>query len=551
MTYVITQVCCNDASCVAVCPVNCIHPTPDEPEYPTAEMLYIDPAVCIDCGACVDVCPVDAIAADYELEPHRSRYEQINADYYKAPGRADYEQETWRPKPRTWGSDAGSLRVVVIGSGPAACYATSELQSQRGLEVQVDMVERLPTPWGLLRAGVAPDHQDTKSASNTFAVAMRRKGFRFFGNVEVGRDVSHQDLLARYDALVYAVGASADRRLGIPGEDQVGSLAATDLVAWYNGHPDGAGLSIDLSAERVVIVGNGNVALDVARLLLSDPERLAPTDIADHALKVLRQSSVREVVLVGRRGPAQAAFTMPELLALSQVQGINVVADPAELIAEVSDPTSVAAQKVALLTEIAQRSSDQGRRIVLRFCVAPTEILGEEKVTGIRLERTRLQTVDGAVRAVSTGEHEDLACGLVLRSIGYRGRPVPELPFDETRAVVPNIGGRVVDPESLAPVAGVYVTGWIKRGASGVIGTNNWDARETVNALLDDHEAGRLKPPGADRDDLADLLPDHVSMAGWKAIDSQETTAGRAADRPRVKFTSLSDMLKTAQGAEP
>src|SRR3546814_689419 len=332
MTHVITRACCNDAACVPVCPVNCIHPTPDEPDYGTAEMLYIDPQGCIDCGACVEACPVSAITADYDLAPEYARYEEINARYFASEERQDYEQVQNTRTSRSW-ADApeGTLKVAIVGSGPAACYAAEELLTQRGLPAEVDMFEKLPTPWGLVRFGVAPDHQDTKSASGSFARTMKRKGFRLFLNAEVGVDITLAELKERYHAVIYAVGAMGDRALGVPGETLPGSHSATEFVAWYNGHPDFAARTFDLAHERAVIVGNGNVALDVARILVSDPEALAKTDIADHALAQLRSSKVREVVVLGRRGPLEAAFTTKELIGLSQTPGADLLVRPDEL----------------------------------------------------------------------------------------------------------------------------------------------------------------------------------------------------------------------------
>ncbi len=305
MAYVITQACCNDASCVDVCPVNCIHPTPDEPEFATTEMLYIDPQTCIDCGACVDECPVDAIFGENELSEAHSMYPEINAAYFeKHPIGPDWPE---LGSPRKLSAELGTLRVAIVGSGPSACYAAIELTSRP--RVEVDMFDRLPTPYGLVRAGVAPDHPGTKGVSDVFRSALGKRSVQCHFNVEVGRHVSHEELLEHHHAVIYAVGAASDRRLGVPGEDLPGSHAATEFVAWYNGHPDYADHEFDLSGERAVIVGNGNVALDVARVLVTDPDELAKTDMAEHAVEALRHSNIREVVIVGRRGPAQAAYT--------------------------------------------------------------------------------------------------------------------------------------------------------------------------------------------------------------------------------------------------
>lgn len=553
MTHVITRSCCNDASCVPVCPVNCIHPTPDEPDYGTAEMLYIDPESCVDCSACVDVCPVGAIAADYDLEPHQARYEEINADWFAGPGRRDYEEVQYVAPVRSW-PDGGGLRVAIVGSGPAAFFAAEELLSQRGLDVSVDMFERLPIPGGLVRFGVAPDHQDTKKAAKNFALTMKRKGFRLFLNTEIGVDVSMQELRRRYDAVLVAVGALSDRQLGIPGEDLPGSHSATEFVAWYNGHPDFAHRTFDLSHERAVVIGNGNVALDVARVLASDPDRLAGTDIADQALAQLRESKVREVVVVGRRGAAQAAFTTKELLSLTQTPGIDVVVRAEEIVVDdVTDQTlgddgSVERYKAGLLAEVQGRPLSGGRRVTLRFLASPTEMTGDGWVESIRLQRNQLVAGEGGqVTAQATGDVEELACGLVFRSVGYRGSPVEGLPFDDRSGTVPNVAGRVTDPDSGAPLAGVYVSGWIKRGPSGVIGTNKKCAKETVGHLLDDFRGGRLALVTPEVDDIASLLPEHVGLDGWRLIDAHETDAGREQRRPRVKLVDVDAMLAVAR----
>ncbi|MFZ2178038.1 MAG: FAD-dependent oxidoreductase [Rhodococcus sp. (in: high G+C Gram-positive bacteria)] len=558
MTHIITQSCCNDASCVAVCPVNCIHPTPDEPDYRRAEMLYIDPDSCIDCGACMDVCPVDAIVTDGELTLETEPYAEINAAYYsdQEPGTAGdvgSPAVTVKTPP-----EAAPLRVAVVGSGPAAFYAAEELLSRRGLYVEVSMFERLPTPWGLVRFGVAPDHPRTKTVTELFQKTARRKGFNFYLNTEVGKHISHEEILAHHDAVIYAVGAPEDRRLGIPGEELPGSHSATDFVAWYNGHPDYVHRTFDLATERAVVVGNGNVALDVARILVSDVATLARTDIADHALEALAASRIKEVVVLGRRGPFQAAFTTPELLALGNLPGIDVTADTA---AE-SGPDGAgmggafpASLKSKIIAEYAARERTPGNRLInLSFLRSPVEFFGERSVRGIRISRNRLvDDSHGNVTVEQTGVVEDLECGLVLRSVGYRGRPVPGLPFDSRAGTIPNIDGRVLDPESGQPSKGVYTAGWIKRGPSGVIGTNKLCARDTVTQLLDDHFAGRLQSPSKGQRELDELVeqrqPRRIDLSGWKSIDSHEVSAGILGGRPRVKLVEVDEMLRVA-GAE-
>ncbi|GAA1872088.1 FAD-dependent oxidoreductase [Pseudonocardia ailaonensis] len=519
-----------------VCPVNCIHPRPDEPDYATAEMLYIDPASCIDCGACIEACPVDAIAPDYDLTDENLRFTEINAQYYEDPAHQGYPQspqETSRPRIET--TEPGPLRVAVVGSGPAACYAAEDLLTRRGLDVEVHMFERLPTPWGLVRFGVAPDHQATKSVTRTFARTMGRRGLNVHLNVEVGRHITHDELLAAHHAVIYAVGAPLDRRLGIPGEDLPGSHAATAFVGWYNGHPEFADTTFDLSAERAVVVGNGNVALDVARVLSGDVDDLARTDIADHALEALAASKIREVVVLGRRGPQHAAYTVPELLGLSH---FDVEVHPGH-------GGLGGAYKTELVRELAERPA-QGRdkRIVLRYLSSPLEILGEDRVTGLRIGQNSV--ADGPARP--TGETEDLECGLVLRSIGYRGAPLPGLPFDEARGVLPNEGGRVVDPATGSPTTGVYAAGWIKRGPSGVVGTNRKCAEDTVALLLEDYLGGRLAAPAGDAGSLRELIASRQPLAfgypGWKAIDVHERATGRNQGRPRVKLVDVQEMLE-------
>jgi ferredoxin/flavodoxin---NADP+ reductase len=435
----------------------------------------------------------------------------------------------------------GALRVAVVGSGPAGFYAAGALLAAE-TPVEVDMIERLPTPWGLVRLGVAPDHPKIKSVSRAFERIAAQPAFRFLGNVEVGRDVRHEELLEHYDAVVYAVGAQSDRRMGIPGEDLPGSWAATEFVAWYNGHPDFQELSFDLSGERAVVIGNGNVAVDVARMLALTPEELAPTDTTDAALAAFEAAGIREIVMVGRRGPAQAAFTTPELIELGELAGADVVVDSAELAgAEATDTNSE--RNLEVLREYASRTPEgKQKRLVLRFLASPVAILGEERVEGIELVRNRLEPDEsGALRAVPTGETETLRCGIVFRSVGYRGVALPGLPFDEARGTIANDRGRV------AP--GVYAAGWIKRGPSGVIGTNKKDATETVELLLEDLRDA----PRKDRspDEIEQLLLERgvrlVVYAGWASIDELERTAGEKLGRPRVKLCTWDELLAAAE----
>src|ERR1700757_1886402 len=387
------------------------------------------------------------------------------------------------------------MRVAIVGSGPAGFYAAGALLSADP-PVEVDMIERLPTPWGLVRLGVAPDHPKLKTVSRAFERIAEQPGFRSLGNVEVGRALHHADLVRLYDAVIYAVGAQTDRRLGIPGEDLPGSWAGTRLVAWYNGHPDYQDIEFDLDVERAVVIGNGNVALDVARMLALTREELAPTDATDASIEAIAASSLREIVVVGRRGPAQAAFTTPELQEMGELAGADVVVDPADL--EGARPQGTNAERnLAVLHDFAEREPEgKPRRVVFRFFHSPVEILGEERVEGVELVRNEL---DANERAVPTDEHETLACGLVFRSVGYHGVELPGVVFDARSGTIPNEGGR--------GETGGYCAGWIKRGPTGVIGTNKKDATETVETLLEDAAAGRLEPkPDASAPALDPLL---------------------------------------------
>ncbi|HKC78333.1 MAG TPA: FAD-dependent oxidoreductase [Gaiellaceae bacterium] len=432
------------------------------------------------------------------------------------------------------------MRVAVVGSGPAGFYAAGALLSADP-PAEVDMFDRLPTPWGLVRLGVAPDHPKLKSVSRAFERIAEQPGFRFLGNVEFGRDIQHADLVRLYDAVIYAVGAQTDRGLGIPGEDLPGSWAATEFVAWYNGHPDYQGIDFDLSVERAVVIGNGNVALDIARMLALTHDELAPTDATDESIAAIESSGIREIVVVGRRGPAQAAFTTPELQEMGELAGADVVVDPADL--DGVEPKGTNAERnVAVLRELAAREPEgKPRRVVFRFFESPVAILGEERVEGIELVRNEL---DANERAVPTEERETLPCGLVFRSVGYRGVELPGVPFDARSGTIPNEAGRV-EP-------GVYCAGWIKRGPTGVIGTNKKDAAETVELLLADAAAGRLEPkPDASAEAVDTLLAERgvrvVEYDGWTSIDELERAAGDKAGRPRVKLCTWDALLEAAQ----
>jgi len=496
-------------------------------------MLYIDPVACVDCGACVSACPVGAIAPDTRLEPKQLPFIELNASFYpkregKLPPTSKLAPVLEAPyvEPRA----GGPLTVAIVGSGPAAMYAADELLTQEG--VRVNVFERLPTPYGLVRAGVAPDHQSTKRVTKLFDRIAGRRGFRFYLNVEVGSDLTHAELLEHHHAVLYAVGAPNDRRLDIDGMGLPGTATATEVVAWINGHPEYADLPVDLGHERVVIVGNGNVALDVARILTTDPDALARTDISDHALAALRASKVTEVVIAARRGPADSAFTLPELIGLTSTCDVVLDAADHDLVlrdlAEASDP--LVRNKLEVLSKLGDASAPVTRpRIRLAYHLTPKRVMGEERADSVAF------TVTG------TDEVRTLSAGLVLTSIGYRGKPIRGMPFDEAAAVVPNDGGRVIG----AP--GSYVAGWIKRGPTGFIGTNKSCAAQTVHNLVDDYNRGLLSDPvGRSLDKLVrSRQPDVIDAAGWKAIDAAEIARG-AGVRPRDKFTAVTDMLDAA-----
>jgi ferredoxin--NADP+ reductase len=447
------------------------------------------------------------------------------------------------------------LRVAIIGAGPSGFYAAEHLQKQEP-GVEIDLFDRLPTPFGLVRGGVAPDHPKIKSVTRVYDKIAARPGFRFLGNVEFGRDLSLEEMAGHYHAVILSSGAPTDRALGIPGEELPGSRTATEFVGWYNGHPDFRDLEFDLSQEDVVVVGVGNVAMDVARILCRTPAELAATDIAPHALEALSASRVRTVHVLGRRGPAQAAFTNPEIKELGELDAADIVVDPAEL---ELDPASRdllaqgddrAAQKnLDTLTEFAARPAGSKRqKIVMRFCVSPVALEGLVRVERVRVVKNRLEPDGrGGVKPVATGEEEIIPAGLVFRSVGYRGVALPGVPFDERACVIPNDGGRVRTIEG-ATVTGLYTAGWIKRGPSGVIGTNKPDAVETVDLLLADFREDRLLPPGEpDASAIPALLRARgvhaVSYPDWHRLDALEQGEGKRVGRPRIKFTRVDDML--------
>jgi ferredoxin--NADP+ reductase len=433
-----------------------------------------------------------------------------------------------------------SHRTAVIGAGPSGFYATDQLL-KAGFEV--DLYEVLPTPFGLVRAGVAPDHPKIKSVTRVYEKTAKHEAFRFFGGVELGKDVTREELLERYHAVIYAIGTATDNRLGIPGEDRPGSHSATEFVAWYNGHPDFADHQFDLNCTRAVVIGNGNVAVDVARMLVLDPDEVSVTDTADHAIEPLASCSVHEVIVLGRRGPAQAAFTTPELRELGELTRADIVVEPFEMPDDADLDTGVK-RNLEVLQDYAQRElSGHERRVELRFLYSPVEILGEGEdgpVTGVRVVKNRLENG----RAVPTGEESVIACELVLRSIGYRGVPVAGIPFDAKRGLIRNDGGRVVGDDG-GVQRGEYVVGWVKRGPSGVIGTNKKDAADTVARILEDVEAGALNEPSV----LPEAPEGAITWEGWRAIDEHETAAGEAQGRPRIKLVRVEHMQDAAKAS--
>jgi ferredoxin/flavodoxin---NADP+ reductase len=443
------------------------------------------------------------------------------------------------------------LRVAVVGSGPAGIYAAAALTRSDG--VTVDVLDRLPAPYGLVRYGVAPDHVKMKSVDVALRKVLEQPSVRFLGNVDVGLDVTLDELRRHYDAVIFATGAAVDRRLDVPGEDLTGSFSATDFVAWYSGHPDAELDRFALNARRVVVIGVGNVAVDVARVLSKTAAELSPTDVPGHVLEVLEASAVEEVIMVGRRGPAQAKFTTKELRELGELANADVLVDPAEL--ELDEPTEAMVQadgtlrrNLEVLRDWAGRMPEgRPRRLRLRFWLRPVEVLGVDAVSGVRFERSLL--VDGG-RLVGTGDTTDLPADMVLRSVGYRGLPLPGLPFDERASVVPHDRGRVLTEGG--PLPGVYVAGWVKRGPIGVIGTNKSDATDTVAALLADApDLPRARE--RDPDALPALLLDRgvraVEWAGWEAIDAAERDLGAARGCPRVKIADRATLLRTASDA--
>ena len=456
------------------------------------------------------------------------------------------------------GSESQPLRVAIIGAGPAGFYVAEHLFKKKELVTKVDLFDRLPTPYGLVRNGVAPDHQKIKSVTKVFDRIAAKPGFRFFGNVELGSDITVEDLRRYYHQIVYTTGAQTDRNLNIPGIDLKGSHAATEFVAWYNGHPDFRDYEFDLSQEAVAVIGIGNVAVDVARILCRTREELLESDIADHALEALSESAVKDVYMLGRRGPAQGAFTPPELKELGELQDADVIVLSSE--AELDDLSQAAMakadrgteRKVEILQTFCSREPvGKNRRLHLRFLVSPIELFGDEddRLESMRLVRNELYTTPaGTLRPRPVDEYEDLPVGLVFRSIGYRGVPIEGVPYNDSWGVIYNEAGRVVEAESKNPVLGEYTAGWIKRGPSGVIGTNKPDSVDTVEKMIKDLDAGKVLTPSMPDEQslesfIQDRQPDYFSFADWQRLDEMEKARGEAVGRPRIKFTRIGEMI--------
>lgn len=451
---------------------------------------------------------------------------------------------------------ARPLRVAIIGSGPAGFYAADSLLKRPELDVTIDIFNRYPTPFGLVRDGVAPDHQSIKAVIRVFDKILAHPRVRFFGNVVYGTDIHHAELKRMYDQIIYAVGAQADRRMGIEGEDLPNSLPATAFVGWYNGRPDYRDLELDLSCERAVVVGNGNVAMDVARMLVMPPEELKKTDVTDHALELLSQSKIREVVILGRRGAVQASFTNPELKELGKLKDVDIIVDPENIALDPVTISKLEDNRTALtnleyLTEYSKRTEHTApRRIVMRFLASPAEIISENgRIVSVKIEKNELvEGPAGTVKAKGTGEFETIKAGLVLRSVGYRSVPLPNVPFDHGTSTLSNVIGRIVDPETREPVPGEYVVGWAKRGPNGLIGNNKPDSVATVDAMVED--LPQLEGIAEDQRDpalvealLRERDVDFVTYQDWKTLDQHEVARGKERGCPRVKLTYVHEMM--------
>lgn len=449
-----------------------------------------------------------------------------------------------------------TVKVAIVGAGPAAFYAAEHLQKKLGDRVFIDMFEKLATPHGLVRSGVAPDHQKIKSVARVYDKIASNTQFRFFGLVEFGKHLTLENLRRRYHQIVLATGAQTDRKMGIPGENLIGSHTATEFVGWYNTHPDHMGLGFDFSGKKVVIVGVGNVAVDVARILSLTRSEMEKTDIADYALEELAESEIKEIYMLGRRGPAQAAFTNPELRELEKLEDADLLVLPDEAepdsltLAELErKPDRAARTKIELIKKASERVPSKSKKIIIRFLVSPTEIIAGEdnRVKSVKVVKNKLyRSDDGSLRPKPTDETEEIPADLVFRSVGYRGIPLPDVPFDNGSGVIPNEKGRVLDETGGKPIPGLYTTGWIKRGPTGVIGTNKTDSGETVSCMVEDIEGeDMLRPELTSAESIKELLDEkHISYNEWLRVDSFEKKEGEKRGRPRVKVSRLEEILE-------
>ncbi len=460
------------------------------------------------------------------------------------------------------GSQQRPLHIAIIGSGPSGFYAAEGLFRQQEFHVEVDMFDRLPTPYGLVRAGVAPDHQLIKSVTKIYERIALRPEFRFWGNVELGKHVTKAEMLERFDAVIYAVGAQVDRGLGIPGVNFLGSYSATEFIGWYNGHPDYENMKFDFSAKKVAVIGMGNVAIDIARILSKTPEELSVTDIPDHVLDQLHRSQIEDIYLFARRGPMQVAFTPPEAKELTELEITVPVVDPAELkleyfsekILEKSQERRVM-QLLEFLDTISKNDpASKPRRIHFCFRRSPQEIYGNKGVVcGLKIAQNELfEDESGALKSRETDVLEELDVQLVFRCIGYKVDPLPDVPFDAARGTIANIGGRVVDVDSQKPCPQEYVTGWAKRGPTGVIGTNKPDAQETVGFLLKDNRNREAEAKHQSQEEIVtELLQARqvpfVPFEEWKILDQLELAEGERKQKPREKVTTVEEMLRIIQ----
>ncbi|RAP38865.1 NADP oxidoreductase [Candidatus Marinamargulisbacteria bacterium SCGC AAA071-K20] len=455
----------------------------------------------------------------------------------------------------TLGSEDKALRVAIIGGGPSGFYAADSLFKSQ-LNINVDIFEKLPTPYGLLRGGIAPDHQKMKSVASYYErVAVKNEDhFNYFGNIEVGKDITIQELQTYYDALIFSYGSESDKSLGIQGEDLQGSHSAREFVGWYNGHPEYTELNFDLSQDSAVVIGLGNVAIDVVRILAKTPKELASSDIVSYAQDALKDSQVKNIHMIGRRGPAQAAFTRLEIQELGELEDCDIVVHKKDLklteasITESEDPKNSKAKKnLEILYNLSEKTPvGKSKTIHIHFFKSPKVIKGEKMVESIDFDRNKLIGEPFKQKVAPTGIEETIDCGLVFRSIGYKGTPIAGVPFDEKAGIIPNKKGAVIS-EDHKPITGLFTSGWIKRGPSGVLGTNKSCSQETVETLLNTLN-NLSEAPNRDSDDLLEELSnkglDVVNFLDWKRLDSEEVLRGSQIGKPREKFTSIKDMIK-------